>query len=29
VDIRYVLFVAEFVDHAHNVLNELGIEHHE
>ncbi|MFH1313751.1 MAG: S46 family peptidase [Candidatus Eisenbacteria bacterium] len=26
VDIRYVLFIAEFVDGAHNVLKELGIE---
>jgi hypothetical protein len=26
VDIRYVLFIAEFVDGAHNVLAELGIE---
>jgi hypothetical protein len=25
VDIRYVLFIAEFVDHAHNVLEELGV----
>jgi hypothetical protein len=25
VDIRYVLFIAEFVDGAHNVLTELGI----